>query len=346
MPTRLLVSLVLILSIFLTTSAKAELKLGDPAPPIKVSKFIKGTPLNSFEPGKVYVMEFWATWCGPCIAAIPHITELQEKYREQGVTVMGTSVWERDAEQSKVVPFVKEQGDRMNYIVAMDDRTDGGPGAMATTWLEAAGQNGIPASFIVDQKGRVVWIGHPMELEPVLKEVLAGTFDAEKHASQANELKQLQHDFMEAAQAGDWDKLITLCDQGAEKYPELASQMIMSKFQIQLTQKKDTTAAYATAEEIVNGDDAMNINGVAWIIATAPNVEPRNLDLALRASEKAVELSKWSDPTMIDTLARVHFVKGDIDKAIELETKAVEMASGSLKDELQTALDEFKSARK
>lgn len=155
------------------TSA-AELKVGDPAPPLSIGKWIKGEPVTQFEPGKVYVMEFWATWCGPCIAAIPHITELQEKYKDQGVIFIGTSVWERDAAQSKVEPFVKQQGDKMNYRVAMDDRSDGGTGAMAKNWLAAAGQNGIPCSFIVDQSGKIAWIGHPMRLEEPLKKVLAG----------------------------------------------------------------------------------------------------------------------------------------------------------------------------
>ena len=61
-------------------TALAGLKVGDPAPPIKVGEWVKGDSVAGFEPGKVYVMEFWATWCPPCVAAIPHISELQAKY--------------------------------------------------------------------------------------------------------------------------------------------------------------------------------------------------------------------------------------------------------------------------
>ena len=336
----------LLVSLFLTTSARAELKIGDPAPAIKVSKFVKNGPLNSFESGKVYVMEFWATWCGPCIQAIPHLTELQKKYREQGVVFMGTSVWENEADQSKVEPFVQKMGDKMDYIVAMDDRSDGGTGVMAETWLAAAGQNGIPASFVVDQKGRIAWIGHPMQLEEVLKEVLAGTFDVEKQSKMANAMKELESAANEAAKNQDWNKLVSILDEYSAKYPALAPDLMMSKFQLQLMQMRDAKAAYATAEAIIKTDNAMNINGVAWIIATTPDIEPRDLDLAMRAAQKAVEMTNSSDPTVIDTLARIHFIKGDVDQAIELETKAVEMSSGPIKDELQKSLDEFMAAKK
>jgi thiol-disulfide isomerase/thioredoxin len=59
----------------------ASLTGRDPAPPLKVSKWLKGEEVKRFEPGKVYVVEFWATWCGPCIAFMPHLAELQAESR-------------------------------------------------------------------------------------------------------------------------------------------------------------------------------------------------------------------------------------------------------------------------
>jgi thiol-disulfide isomerase/thioredoxin len=90
---RTLVIAALLLSLSLCRNVLAgELKLGDPAPALKVSKFVKGSPVTKFEPGKFYVVEFWATWCGPCKTSIPHLTEMAKKYKD--VQFVGVSVWE------------------------------------------------------------------------------------------------------------------------------------------------------------------------------------------------------------------------------------------------------------
>src|SRR5579885_2983131 len=104
------------------TSVRAQtLGVGDPAPKLQVKSFIKGEPVKEFQAGKNYVVEFWATWCGPCKATIPHLTELQKKHPE--VAFIGVSVFESD--QSAVEPFVKEMGDRMDYRVALDAVPEG-----------------------------------------------------------------------------------------------------------------------------------------------------------------------------------------------------------------------------
>ena len=73
------------------------LNLGDPAPPLTVSSWVKGDKVEKFEPGKMYVVEFWATWCGPCLESIPHLTELAHKYKDKGVRFIGVDIWEQDA---------------------------------------------------------------------------------------------------------------------------------------------------------------------------------------------------------------------------------------------------------
>ena len=134
------------------------LKVGDKAPELKIDAWVKGEQITGFEKGKVYVVEFWATWCGPCIKNIPHLTELQKEYKD--VAFIGVAASERGddakAKQDKVEKFVKEKGDEMGYRVAFD-----GDREMSKDWMQAAGQNGIPCAFIVDGEGKVAFIGHP-----------------------------------------------------------------------------------------------------------------------------------------------------------------------------------------
>ena len=61
-----------------------------PAPVPHIEKFVRGTEPKWFEPGKVYVIEFWATWCGPCRQSMPHISDLADKYKDT-VTFVGVS---------------------------------------------------------------------------------------------------------------------------------------------------------------------------------------------------------------------------------------------------------------
>jgi len=203
----------LVLALGMVCSARAEgLKLGDPAPKLEVKEFIKGDPVASLEKGKIYVIEFWATWCGPCRTSIPHVTELQKKHKD--VIFIGVSVWERDLKGIK--PFVEEMGDKMAYRVAVDDGL-GNAGKMATNWMKAANQNGIPAAFIINKDNKIAWIGHPGELDKPLEQVVAGTYDiaaaeadAKKKAEQQGKIQELAKKVDEAHKAGKTKEVVQL----------------------------------------------------------------------------------------------------------------------------------------
>jgi len=167
-------------------AAEATLKVGDPAPKLQTGKWVQGDAVKDFAKGKAYIVEFWATWCGPCRATIPHLNETYNKYKDKGLVVIGQDCWEHD--DNLVAPFVKKMGDKMTYRVALDDKSNGGKGKMAETWMDAAGRNGIPSAFLVDTKGMIAWIGHPMELEAkTIEAALAGK--SEGNTAKA-ELKQ------------------------------------------------------------------------------------------------------------------------------------------------------------
>jgi thiol-disulfide isomerase/thioredoxin len=172
----------LVAGMSLAAVAGPSLKVGDPAPKLEMGKWVQGDPVKDFQKGKAYIVEFWATWCPPCRASIPHLNETYNKFKDKGLIVIGQDCWEKD--DSLVAPFVEKMGDKMTYRVALDDKATNKTGKMAKTWMQAAGRNGIPSAFLVDTKGLIAWIGHPMELkEQLIEDVLAGTFDVRKAAA-------------------------------------------------------------------------------------------------------------------------------------------------------------------
>ena len=113
------------------TSPASELKA---LPPINLQDF-EGQPVESDRfKGKIIVLDFWATWCGPCIAEVPMLNKLQEKYGDQGVKIIGVTMASGDAKDVK--PFIARN--KMKYTVLMgdDDQTyDLNVVAFPTTYL-------------------------------------------------------------------------------------------------------------------------------------------------------------------------------------------------------------------
>lgn len=101
----------------------------------------KEVPLSSYK-GKVVLLNFWATWCGPCKAEIPGFIELQEKYKDK-ITIIGYSV-DDTAEMAK--KYAEQM--KMNYPILLGENRDDVQDAYGPIW-------GIPASFLISKDGKV-----------------------------------------------------------------------------------------------------------------------------------------------------------------------------------------------
>ncbi len=139
-------------------------QIGDPPPALTLTKTIQGLPAANLNwerlKGKVVVLEFWATWCGPCVAAIPHLNDLAEQFKDKPVVFISVS-----SENEEVVrTFLKNHPVR--FTVGLDDYE---------ALNKAFHVMGIPHAVIVDSTGHIAAIAHPTDIKPAnLEEVLAG----------------------------------------------------------------------------------------------------------------------------------------------------------------------------
>lgn len=145
---------------------------GMKAPPLEVGGWLKQDAPKPVK-GRWRVVEFWATWCGPCRTAMPHLSKLARKYSDR-LDIVGVSVNEYPPTTlDQIKGFVKEMGDDMDYRVAYDAPSK----AMSKNWLAAASLNAIPATFLMDDGGTILWIGHPNGLEERLQLAFTGKTD-------------------------------------------------------------------------------------------------------------------------------------------------------------------------
>jgi len=97
--------------------------------------------------GKVIILDFWATWCPPCVKEIPHFNELYKEYIEKGLVVLGVSL--DDGGAQTVIDFMANRIP-ISYPVVMGDRETGG---VYQNYLPQDERGGIPFTFVIDREG-------------------------------------------------------------------------------------------------------------------------------------------------------------------------------------------------
>jgi thiol-disulfide isomerase/thioredoxin len=329
-----------------STFTAPTLKVGDKAPALSVQNWLKGQPVTSFEPGKTYVVEFWATWCHPCRDVIPHLTDLQTLFKDKGVTVVGISTNEQNGLED-LSPFIEKMGSKMGYTVGFD-----GTGATENAWMRASGNTPIPTAFIVNKDGRIAWIGHPThpkgQMDQVLAQVVDGTFDLSAAAAKEAQALQIQNRAHQAWNSGNHAEALNILMDLVDLDPAKYSTAALQRFQGLLLYTRDYVGAYAWADAMIEGyynDDPDVLTEIAWTIVQAPNLENRDLNVALRACERAEQLTGGVQCSVLDTKARVHFMRGELAQAVQLQQRAVELvADETMKPELELRLDEYQRA--
>jgi thiol-disulfide isomerase/thioredoxin len=357
---RQLLGITVFLAVTGFAAADNEVTVGDSAPKIEVKEFVKGEPVAKFEKGKTYVVEFWATWCGPCRVSIPHLTDLQKKHKD--VTFIGVSVFERKPEDVK--PFVEKMAEKMDYRVALDMVDAGGAkgseGFMAQKWMKAANQDGIPTAFIVNGDGKIAWIGHPIQMDKPLADIVAGKWDLavaaadfKKEAAKKAKLRALYAKLAKARQ-GDPKEALEALDEAFKDDPSLEDNLGRVKLQLLAGKNGDADKALAYGKHLVDKakDNENALNEIAWVVVDrddANKADAQLLKFALEVALRADELAKGENPFVADTLAKVYFDNGEVGKAVTTQERALKFAKGTQleKDKsLTQRLEKYKKAAK
>jgi thiol-disulfide isomerase/thioredoxin len=142
----------ILLLIFLTGNSLAQnsIKVGDKAPKINITDYLHNTPKDKKLENKFIVLEFWATWCAPCLSAVPHLNDLQDKFKDRDELMFLSLTYEKPEKTKRTLEKVK-----FNTIVVSDQ----------TKQTETSfNVKGIPHTVLIDNKGIIKWIGTPMEL--------------------------------------------------------------------------------------------------------------------------------------------------------------------------------------
>lgn len=322
-----------------------RLNLGDPAPELSITDWIKGEPvaLSQSKNKHVVLIEFWATWCGPCIEQIPHVTEMQNKYRDAGLVVIAVAGPGRGETLKAVKRFVSSRGESMGYTIAFD-----GSSETYSRYMTPVGAAGIPYGFLIDKNGQLIWHGHPGDpaLDVIVDQAVRGKYDVTLAVAR-EKLAPLFVQLNRFANAQEWPRFKDTAREILTKDPANRSAMEAVVYGY-LGATDDAAGLRQIVEQHIaaHGRNAEAMNELALSLLEIGTLERRQPDLALKAAAMGYAACKAGDCTMIDTYARAVFEIGLVERAIELQAEAVAVAAGDEQRETLTrVLDYYKACK-
>ncbi|CAN5512544.1 TlpA disulfide reductase family protein [soil metagenome] len=337
---------------------EASLKIGDPAPSLTVSAWLHGTPVE-LAPGTAYVIDFWATWCGPCLQAMPHLNELAKEYGPKGVVFITLSTADEYGNtRAAVEQYINETGKDFDLHFAFANT-----GISYEAWMVAAGRSGIPCSIVVDKAGKIAFIGHPMELDAVLPKVAAGIWQGKADLDAAAAAKTKFMGILEKVETAGANAALTLPAGTTLEARNAAYDMACKTATLALvgemnTVRKESPEVTATATAKVqlmsfdlragNFEEAKALSEsilssafaaknpamidevrLAWVKKRF-NPERKHLTIAVQAAEAILKLVGESNLDAVLGAAECYWAAGNTAKFEEMAGRARQMEANNL----------------
>lgn len=342
--------------------------IGSKAPAIDIEHWVSDNDgayehTTALKSDRVYVIEFWATWCGPCISAMPHIADVQKEYGDK-VQVISVS----DEDTKTVDKFLKRKvrGKKdMTYAELTKGYclTTDPDKSVKNDYFRAAGRTGIPCAFIVGKTGYVEWIGHPMKMDKPLESIVNGKWDREEHlveykkeqAARAEESKKRQK---VSAGFKELQGLIVQEDkkEAIEKIDEMLEDKSFARLhnylkgtRVGLMVSGNLDGADEAAKKFI-ADNSDNVQAMS-VFTKAVLQEKKNGKVkddlfaeALKAAASVVDTQPTNSSSLY-TYAQFLKENDQLDKAIEIQEKAVEHARARTKPTMEKFLKKLQSEK-
>ena len=341
-----------------TASAK-DLGIGSKAPSLDIEHWVQDgngffKPVKEFEEGKVYVVEFWATWCGPCIQSMPHLAELQNKYRGNGVQIISVSDETLDEVKDLLGQKNQDVGKTFAEVTAPYSLTTDPDRSVYKDYMEAGKQQVIPTAFLVGKTGLIEWIGHPVEMDQPLAAVVEGKWDREAFKEEMVAQQKMQENMQRLsmlASAGKFAEAIELAEtllknatsEGAkQQWNEIRHSLKLSGGMLD-----DSSISFFRERLKSHKGDPYSIARFGYSLYSqaqqGADVKLLLGDVIVAVEAEIGDADPQLKPLMFNTLAMLASESGDLKKAIAAQQSAIDATDDERqKKRLMVMLDELK----
>ncbi|MCC9599324.1 TlpA family protein disulfide reductase [Stieleria sp. JC731] len=341
-----------------SVQAETDLDIGSKAPSLDLAHYYdeSDAKVTDFKKGNVYVVEFWATWCPPCVASMPHLAELQQKYRGDKLQIVSIS----DEDQETVSAKLKEPypGKEASFaeVTAPYTLTSDPDGSAHRDYMLAAKLNGIPAAFVVGKTGLVEWIGHPMEMDEPLAQVLSDSWDREafkKQREEESKFEETLQEFAMLAGRGKVDEAAEMLDKqisGATN-DEYKQRWVNIQHQFRLLTGTATEADfehYRSELKELEGNGPAVLRFAMQLYGISQNdgdLGPLTGDVIAALETEVKSADAQNKAAFYEVMARYYALDKNFKDAVAAQEKAMESAgelSSTQKRRMELLLDELK----